>query len=603
MSQNTEHDRASAATARGTLATTPAAHLLVFASDRRLTGTIELADPDGRATTLVLSGGWLTKVSSNVAQVHLGRVLFELGAISLEVFNDSLRELAEKKLLHGQILLERKAISTATLVEALRDQAVRKARHVFELTPSAEFTYFKDEDRLQGYGGTESIAVNLLPIVWRAVHELPRWATVHAALRRIEGRQCRVVDRSKLAAIPLDADQVAAIDRLSARPTTLAELVSEALLSEPRAMLLMYLLLLTKQLRAEEQASIAPPRPPSVRSAPCASPPEATVPERRPPPSAPPPLRSAPHPSGVYGSDFQPRTASGSLIPIATPAPFAAVCAAPRSAGTADLSIELAARKQEIVKRALTIHDEDYFQRLELPRDASPSQVSASFALLRQLWHPDRMPVVLADVRDELVTVFECMEEARRVLSNPSRRTAYVAQLGRIDAEEGEATSKSQFAAPSKAVTSALDELDRGVARMDWEALDAACVAVLAADSTNPDALGARAWLAVIRAYPSTDEAARAQVKKLDAIVAGAPRCGRAYFFRGQIFKQLGQAASALQDFRRAAALGPYNVAAAREIRLQEMRGAKGPGTSDTPSSPAPAAGTLSGLYARITRR
>src|SRR3984957_8546482 len=92
--------------ARGTLAKTPFPHLLVYALERQLSGTIELATTDGDGGTILVIDGQPTKARTVQPAAYLGRVLLELGFLTDEQLNTSLLQLSQQKRLHGQILME-----------------------------------------------------------------------------------------------------------------------------------------------------------------------------------------------------------------------------------------------------------------------------------------------------------------------------------------------------------------------------------------------------------------------------------------------------------------------------------------------------------------
>ena len=83
-----------------------------------------------------------------------------------------------------------------------------------------------------------------------------------------------------------------------------------------------------------------------------------------------------------------------------------------------------------------------------------------------------------------------------------------------------------------------------------------------------------------------TTSGAQGAIKLLDRAVGLSARCERAYFYRGQLHKRLGNAQLAMRDFRKAAELNPRNIDAVREVRLHEMRAQKG-GSVPPPASPS----------------
>ena len=58
-----------ASAANGTFAKTPLVHLLIYALERRLEGTIEVASPDARKAQMVFRGGQPAKVRADDASL------------------------------------------------------------------------------------------------------------------------------------------------------------------------------------------------------------------------------------------------------------------------------------------------------------------------------------------------------------------------------------------------------------------------------------------------------------------------------------------------------------------------------------------------------
>jgi len=58
--------------------------------------------------------------------------------------------------------------------------------------------------------------------------------------------------------------------------------------------------------------------------------------------------------------------------------------------------------------------------------DADPQTIQAAYFGLAKLWHSDRLPPELADVKTAAAKVFSRMSEAFEALSDPVRRKRYV---------------------------------------------------------------------------------------------------------------------------------------------------------------------------------
>src|SRR5690606_13760248 len=91
--------------------------------------------------------------------------------------------------------------------------------------------------------------------------------------------------------------------------------------------------------------------------------------------------------------------------PPAAPEPDPASAPASGSSGRA-LTAEQVTLKTKILERAEQITSQDYFQMLGLDRDASVEAVQKAFFGLAKVWHPDRLPPALVDVKDACSKVF-----------------------------------------------------------------------------------------------------------------------------------------------------------------------------------------------------
>src|SRR5215831_19286018 len=94
-----------APTATGAFVKTPFPHLLVYALERRLSGTFELALGASNLATMVVVGGCPAKVRIQEPVCFLGAVLVELGMITEDELQGSLQRMQETPRLQGEILI------------------------------------------------------------------------------------------------------------------------------------------------------------------------------------------------------------------------------------------------------------------------------------------------------------------------------------------------------------------------------------------------------------------------------------------------------------------------------------------------------------------
>jgi len=80
----------------------------------------------------------------------------------------------------------------------------------------------------------------------------------------------------------------------------------------------------------------------------------------------------------------------------------------------------------------MTIPDQDHYELLELPRDATRDEVERAYRLARSTWAEDALAVYSVASEGELGVLRQRVEGAYRVLSEPDARRVYDAALGRL---------------------------------------------------------------------------------------------------------------------------------------------------------------------------
>jgi tetratricopeptide (TPR) repeat protein len=524
-----------APTASGELAKTPLVHLLLYAFDKKLTGSIELLTTDKRSAAIVFANGEPAKVRTSEPVAYLGRVMLELGFVTEEEHSRSLAELAKAKAagqkLHGEVLVAMGVVRDDQVKTALREQVGRKLRHIAGLPPDTKYGYYDAHDSLRGWGREPAPGVDPFPILWGMLREFPPWDHVNAALGRVSSSALRMRAGVNGARLGLEGEELAAIELLRSKPHRVSEIARAARLNERNAQLLAYLLLATKLVEVVAASSAAPgsTRPPSSR-----------------------PSRPA----------LNKRAAN---MKVPTPQ---------------GISPAMATRWREILERAQTIDRADYFSMLDVARDATSDEVESAFLELAKKWHPDRLPPDLAGARDACSRVFSRMSEARAALVDPETRARYMKLL-----HEGSGTPETQetVAAIVDAATS-FQKAEVCFKRNDLAQAEKLCRRALDLDATQPDYHALLAWLIAMKPESQSAEKTMECIRMLDKAISLSNRCEKAYFWRGMLYKRLGKTEVALKDFKRVADMNPRNIDAVREVRLHTMRGGRG---STPPPPPA----------------
>jgi DnaJ-domain-containing protein 1 len=541
-----------ASSANGTLEKTPLVHLVLYALQNGLTGTMELSAPDGRRAGFLFVSGQPTKAYTSEPISFLGTVMHELGYLSSEGLARSLEQLADAKsrgpALHGQLLLEARTIDGNMLAASLRLQVAQKLRHVSTFPPQSAYAYYDLFDGLRGWGMDMDEGFDPVPMILGMLQANPPQEHLEAALASVGTLPVRLSRNANVARLSLTPAQLAVVERLRDKPLRLKEVTSAAGLSESEVRLLAYLLLVTRQVDVVRTADVH-----SSGSYP--------APRMSPFPKAgsqpPPATRATPsHPAP------DPRKKPSSIPDTQTSPP-------PRSAS--GLSPELTQRWDEIVRRAASIDRSDYFSMLEVRRDATLEAVKTSFFSLAKRWHPDRLPPELTPVRDACSRVFARMSEAHSTLSDPAKRESYMLLLAD---GSGSPETQEKVAKVIDAATN-FQKAEVCLRRGDHAQAEALCQLALDADATQSDYLAMMAWLLALKPENQSPEQTVKSVTMLSAAIKLNARCEMAYFWRGMLLRRLGKSDAAMRDFKEAVDLNPRNIDAAREVRLHRMRGGR----------------------------
>lgn len=510
--------------AEGTFAANPFDHLLVYTRNRRLTGELEVRAADGRIASIALWRGRITRVDLVPPNFYFGALVYELGWIDAATLDASLLEVAQQKKLHGEVLIARGAITPAQRDEALAEQACRKAHHVFSFSNAATFAFFESAPGV----AEPPVMVDPLAAVWRGIREFPPTAAIQAVLAKYEGAALRMVNESPLAKVDLSPDERDVCEAFASRPTTLAELRAKAKLPGAQLERLLYLLLIGKCIEPTPVVPVATPAAPKIR--------ESGEIARRPPSFRIPSAGSLPAMKGNPPSSPSLPAVTGTSFP------------SPAELGVAGIAARLEAAKKE-----------SYFVLLGLPEGASPEAVRAAYFRISKVWHPDRLPPGLEPARANVASLFTILTNAHRTLADAETRRSYLA-------------SRLGTGAKARPKAEALRDIDAALARRDFETAALEARTMHQADPEDAEALALLTW-SEIRAGETHEEAAiRTAILALDRAVNSDRYCERAHFYRGLLWKRLGNSQLAIRDFARVLVLNPRHVEATREVRIHEMR-------------------------------
>jgi curved DNA-binding protein CbpA len=247
-------------TATGTFAQTPLPHLLVYAFEHSLTGTFVFTGPAGEEATVLFLEGQACKVKTTLAPVYLTRVLLDQGVLTEEQLEALLPDLLASTTLHGQALIAEGIITEDQLELGLRAQLVLKMKSLVQLPPDTGYAYYDSFDHLSSFGGEAPGGIDPFALVWVAIREAPPWEHVHVGLTGVGNAGIQLAANAETSRFSFDKGERATIELLRKRPYRIHELNAAGTMPPRLVQLLVYCLLVTKQvtLIADSARSTAP---------------------------------------------------------------------------------------------------------------------------------------------------------------------------------------------------------------------------------------------------------------------------------------------------------------------------------------------------------
>ncbi len=235
-------------TASGKLSKTPLVHLLVYAIDRKLTGTTGIVEPNGDVHLIYFDNGVASKVRTAGTIHPLDEVLRDMGAVTPSTLKQSLLEIAESGQLHGQHLIERDQLDHVSLLAALQWQLQRKVSHMLSLSDDCRYAYYDNVNALADYGGLELTPVDPLALIMTGLRMMASRSLVSSALARLAPRPLKIRSSANIERLKLSRDEFAVAQALRERPTPLTELVADRPGGQRTTLLTIYALMITRSL-------------------------------------------------------------------------------------------------------------------------------------------------------------------------------------------------------------------------------------------------------------------------------------------------------------------------------------------------------------------
>ncbi|MDI1429771.1 DnaJ domain-containing protein [Polyangium sorediatum] len=252
-------------------------------------------------------------------------------------------------------------------------------------------------------------------------------------------------------------------------------------------------------------------------------------------------------------------------------------------------------RRAEVEAKLAAAPNEDHFQMLGVPRETTSIDVRNAYFKLALLYHPDKLPKDLHDLKPRVARLFAAINAAYEALKDDTVRAQYLASL--------DAGTVDEQAKVERVVNAALEfeKAEVFLRKNDLAACEACVRRAVSADPEQPAYTALLAWVvASRRPLPPVPEEGKTNnvyddcITQLDGVLKVEPDYEKALLYRARLLKLAGRIHLAYRDFKRVTVVSPKNIEATREVRLYEMRH---PPEDDGPGSNPAGRGLLGKLF------
>ncbi len=213
-----------------------------------------------------------------------------------------------------------------------------------------------------------------------------------------------------------------------------------------------------------------------------------------------------------------------------------------------------------------------HYQVLGIENDARDDDVRQAFMALAKVFHPDKVGRRAPGLGELAARVFARISEANDVLASPDTRTAYTAQLRHTRGASADRQAVSRILTAEQQFRRA----EEAMRRKDWDNALECLRWALELDADEGEFHSLRGWVMFLKQQDQGGGDPGAAATHIKKGIALSPQSPRGWFYMAQIRKACGDAADAERMFRKVIDLRPDHVDALREVRLMQLRRAKG---------------------------
>jgi len=216
-----------------------------------------------------------------------------------------------------------------------------------------------------------------------------------------------------------------------------------------------------------------------------------------------------------------------------------------------------------------------HFEVLGISDDALGDDSRQAFMALAKVFHPDKVGRRAPGLAELAAKVFARISEANDALASPDKRQAYVAQLRNSRGASADRQAVTRILTAEQQFRRAEDAMRR----KDWEQALECLRWALELDPDEGEFHSLRGWILFLKQQDQGGGDAEAAAGHVKKGIALSPQSPSGWFYMGQIRKACGDAAEAERMFRKVIEVRPDHVDALREVRLMQLRRAKGDDT------------------------
>ncbi|MGH2901647.1 MAG: DnaJ domain-containing protein, partial [Solirubrobacteraceae bacterium] len=237
--------------------------------------------------------------------------------------------------------------------------------------------------------------------------------------------------------------------------------------------------------------------------------------------------------------------------------------------GAAAAAADLDAKLREALAR---FEGASHYEVLGVDEHAQDEDVRQAFMALAKVFHPDKIGRRAPELVELAAKVFSRISEANDALGRPDSRAGYLAQLRKTRGASADRRAVNRILTAEQQFQRA----DEAMRRKDWEGALEAIRWALELDADEGEFHTLRGWVVFLKSQDKGNADPDGAMDHIRKGIALSPQSPTGYYYLGQIKKACGDPAEAERMFRKTIEIRPNHVEAARELRLMQLRRAKG---------------------------